>query len=126
MSEAGGGGTVIESEAACIFCRIVRGEIPANEVARTADAVAFRDLNPQAPAHILVVPVRHFANLGDFVAASAHDEVGHVLALASRVGREASPNGYRVVINEGVDGGQTVSHLHLHVLAGRAMHWPPG
>jgi len=110
----------------CIFCRIVRREIPAQEVARTDEALAFRDLNPQAPTHILVVPLRHAANLGDFVAAAEHDEVGHVLALASRLGREASPNGYRVVINEGADAGQTVHHLHLHVLAGRPMHWPPG
>jgi histidine triad (HIT) family protein len=115
-----------DDSADCIFCRIVRGEIPAQEVARTDEALAFRDLNPQAPTHILVVPLRHAANLGDFVAAAERDEVGHVLALASRLGREASPNGYRVVVNEGADGGQTVHHLHLHVLAGRAMHWPPG
>jgi histidine triad (HIT) family protein len=115
-----------DEAAECIFCRIVRGEIPSQEVARTAEAYAFRDLNPQAPTHVLVVPVRHAANLGDFVAAAERDEVGHVLALASQIGREASPGGYRVVINEGVDGGQTVHHLHLHVLAGRALTWPPG
>jgi histidine triad (HIT) family protein len=115
-----------DQNATCIFCRIVRGEIPAKEVARTAEAVAFHDLNPQAPTHILVVPVRHAANLGDFAEAAQHDEVGHVLALAARLGREAAPNGYRVVINEGADGGQTVHHLHLHVLAGRPLGWPPG
>ena len=114
------------SEADCIFCQIVRREIPAREAARTDEAVAFHDLNPQAPTHILVVPTRHAANLGDFAEAAEHDEIGHVLALAARLGREASPNGYRVVINEGADGGQTVHHLHLHVLAGRQMHWPPG
>jgi|SRR5580704_11979333 histidine triad (HIT) family protein len=114
------------SESECIFCKIVRGEIPCDEVARSERAVAFRDLNPKAPVHVLVVPMRHADNLGDFAAAASPDEMGELLALASRVGREASPNGYRVVINEGPDGGQTVSHLHLHVLAGRHMGWPPG
>ncbi len=110
----------------CIFCKIVRREIPAAEVARTETAVAFRDVNPQAPEHLLVVPVRHATDLGDYVAASPSGDVGELLALASRLGREASPGGYRVVINEGRDAGQTVFHLHLHVLAGRALEWPPG
>jgi histidine triad (HIT) family protein len=114
------------SDPGCIFCKIVRGEIPATEVARTETAVAFRDLNPQAPQHLLVVPVRHAADLGDFVATSPPADVGALLALASRLGREAAPGGYRVVINEGRDAGQTVFHLHLHVLAGRALEWPPG
>jgi histidine triad (HIT) family protein len=110
----------------CIFCKIVRREIPADEVARTAGAVAFRDRNPKAPTHLLVVPVRHAADLGDFAAAAGDGELGSLLALASKLGREASPDGYRVVINEGADGGQTVFHLHLHVLAGRHLGWPPG
>jgi histidine triad (HIT) family protein len=116
----------VSAESDCIFCKIVRGEIPCDEVARTGRAVAFRDLNPKAPVHILVVPMRHADNLGAFAGTASPDEMGELLALASRVGREASSNGYRVVINEGADGGQTVSHLHLHVLAGRAMGWPPG
>ncbi len=110
----------------CIFCKIASGAIPADVVARTPEAVAFRDLNPQAPSHVLVVPVRHAANLGDFVAAAEREEVGHLFALASEVGRKASPGGYRVVVNEGPDAGQSVFHLHLHVLAGRPLAWPPG
>ena len=110
----------------CLFCRIFRGEIPVAEVERTPDALVFRDVNPQAPTHDLVIPKRHAANLGDFVAAATPQEVGDLFALASKTGRNASPNGYRVVVNEGREGGQTVFHLHLHVLAGRRMTWPPG
>lgn len=114
------------AEARCIFCKIFRREAPATEVLRTEDALVFKDANPQAPLHLLVIPKRHVAHLGDFVDASGNDEVGELLALASRVGREHAHDGYRVVVNEGRDGGQTVYHLHLHVLAGRRMTWPPG
>ncbi|MBC5809768.1 MAG: histidine triad nucleotide-binding protein [Candidatus Eremiobacteraeota bacterium] len=114
------------NESDCIFCKIVRKEIPAREVAREADAVAFSDLNPKAPTHVLVIPARHAANLGDFASQASPHELGNLLALAAKVGREASPSGYRVVINEGLDAGQSVFHLHLHVLAGRALAWPPG
>ena len=114
------------SEADCIFCKIFRKEIPANEVLRTDDALVFRDLNPQAPSHMLVIPRRHATDLGSFVAAAEPAEVGDLFALASQAGRAASPGGYRVVVNEGPDAGQTVFHLHLHVLAGRPLSWPPG
>jgi histidine triad (HIT) family protein len=110
----------------CIFCKIFAGEIPAKEVERTDDVLVFRDLNPQAPHHLLVIPKRHATDLGDFVAAARSEEVGDLFAAASRAGRAASPSGYRVVVNEGVDAGQTVFHLHLHVLAGRNLDWPPG
>ena len=110
----------------CVFCRIVRREIPANEVERTDDAVVIRDLNPQAPTHLLVIPTRHADNLAEFVAASTPEAIGSLVALAAKHGRAASDRGYRVVVNEGSDGGQTVNHLHLHVLAGRHMTWPPG
>ncbi|MBD5605089.1 MAG: HIT domain-containing protein [Candidatus Eremiobacteraeota bacterium] len=110
----------------CIFCKIFAGEIPAKEVARTDDVLVFRDLNPQAPHHLLVIPKRHATDLGDFVAAARAEEVGDLFAAASRAGRAASPSGYRIVVNEGVDAGQTVFHLHLHVLAGRNLDWPPG
>ena len=93
---------------------------------RTDDAVVFRDLNPQAPTHLLVVPKRHAPNLGEFVASATPQEVGELFTLASNTGRAASPDGYRIVVNEGYMAGQTVFHLHLHVLAGRRMHWPPG
>jgi histidine triad (HIT) family protein len=110
----------------CIFCKIFSGDPKADEVTRTEDALVFRDLNPQAPTHLLVVPKRHAVNLGDFVAAAELHEVGDLFALASQAGRNASPAGYRIVVNEGAEAGQTVFHLHLHVLAGRRMTWPPG
>ncbi len=110
----------------CVFCKIFRREVPAQEVERSQRALVFRDLNAQAPTHLLVIPQRHAANLSDFVYAAPSDEVGELLALASRTGQAACPGGYRVVVNEGVDGGQTVNHLHLHVLGGRPMGWPPG
>ncbi len=110
----------------CIFCKIVRKEIAAREVARTEHSVAFADLNPKAPTHVLVIPMRHVENLGEFASAASPLEVSDLVALAARIGREASPGGHRVVANEGPDAGQSVFHLHLHVLAGRALAWPPG
>jgi len=110
----------------CPFCKIVSGQIPAEIVTRSAHSIAFRDLNPKAPAHLLVIPERHARDLGEFVATASADEVADLFKLASDVGRAASPTGYRVVTNEGVDAGQSVFHLHLHVLAGRALAWPPG
>jgi histidine triad (HIT) family protein len=110
----------------CIFCKIFAGTIPSQEVLRTGDVLAFRDLNPQAPEHLLVIPKRHAVDLGTFVAEADPAETGDLFTVASRVGRAASPGGYRVVVNEGLDAGQSVFHLHLHVLAGRALGWPPG
>jgi histidine triad (HIT) family protein len=108
----------------CIFCRIVRGEIPATVVASTEVAIAFRDLDPKAPVHVLVVPRAHVASLDDSPDPAV---LGEILALATDVARqEGLAAGYRVVINTGADGGQTVSHLHAHVLGGRHMAWPPG
>lgn len=115
-----------DSASTCVFCKIFRGEIPAQEVSRSDDVLVFRDLNPQAPLHLLVIPQRHADNLGDFVAAAPAQEIGDLFAAASRAGREHAPGGYRVVVNEGADGGQTVHHLHLHVLGHRRMTWPPG
>lgn len=112
----------------CIFCRIVAGEIPAKEIARTADAMAFHDLNPQAPVHALVVPTTHWSN----AAATDHDagerSLGRTLRLAVQVARQLGleEGGYRLVLNNGRDGGQSVDHLHVHVLGGRRMKWPPG
>jgi histidine triad (HIT) family protein len=115
-----------QAQARCIFCKIFRSELPATEVLRTDSALVFKDINPQAPTHLLVIPKRHAAHLADFVAAAANDEIGELFRLASQIGREHARDGYRVVVNEGRDGGQTVYHLHLHVLAGRRMTWPPG
>ncbi len=110
----------------CIFCKIFRGEIPAQEVTRTEDVLVFRDLKAQAPTHLLVIPKRHAADLGSFVAAADAREVGDLFTVASNAGRAAGGGGYRIVVNEGPDAGQSVFHLHLHVLAGRRLEWPPG
>jgi len=110
----------------CIFCKIVRHEIPATEVFRDDDVIAFRDLNPQAPTHVLVIPAQHAEHLSEFLAGAEPHVVKQLFAVASDLGKRLGVNGYRIVTNEGPDGGQTVSHLHLHVLAGRHMTWPPG
>ncbi|MEO7102960.1 MAG: histidine triad nucleotide-binding protein [Gemmatimonadaceae bacterium] len=108
----------------CIFCRIVRGEIPATIIATTDAAMAFRDLDPKAPVHVLVIPKQHIGSLAD---SPDQAVLGEVLALATQVAKnEGLAGGYRVVINTGPDGGQTVGHLHAHVLGGRHMAWPPG
>jgi histidine triad (HIT) family protein len=109
----------------CIFCKIVRKEIPAKEILRDEHVVAFHDLNPQAPTHVLVIPTVHADHLSAFTAAGG-DGAARLLATAADLGKQFGPDGYRVVINEGRDGGQTVFHLHLHVLAGRPLRWPPG
>lgn len=109
----------------CVFCRIVRGEIPSQMLANTADCVAFRDLDPKAPVHILIVPKKHVASLDDV---TDSDITGKMTMLAAALARQEgiSASGYRTVINTGADGGQSVSHLHLHLLGGRKMTWPPG
>ncbi len=126
VDRANANGAGMATDPACVFCKIFSGAIPATEVARTPDVLIFRDLNPQAPSHLLAIPRRHAVDLGDFVAAAQPAEVGDLFAEASRAGRAASSSGYRIVVNEGVDAGQTVFHLHLHILAGRALGWPPG
>jgi histidine triad (HIT) family protein len=109
----------------CIFCRIVQGEIPARVVAQSDNCIAFRDLNPQAPTHVLVVPRTHTPSLNQL-----DDQAvgGDLLALAREVAIQegVDQSGYRVVLNTNSHGGQTVSHLHLHVIGGRQMTWPPG
>jgi histidine triad (HIT) family protein len=109
----------------CIFCRIARGEIPAQMVTHHKEMVAFRDLNPQAPVHILIVPTKHISSLDD---ATDFDLVGRMMALAAAIARQEkiSKTGYRTVINTGKNGGQSVDHLHIHLLGGREMSWPPG
>ena len=110
----------------CVFCRIARREIAADEVARDEHVVAFRDLNPQAPHHVLVIPLEHAADLSGFSEAAEPQAAARLLETASRIGRSFGTGGYRVVINEGRDAGQSVFHLHAHVLGGRPMAWPPG
>ncbi|MBE9205868.1 histidine triad nucleotide-binding protein [Nostoc sp. LEGE 06077] len=109
-----------------IFSKIIRREIPANIVYEDDLALAFTDVNPQAPVHILVIPKKPIAKLAE---AETEDAalLGHLLLTAKRVAAEAGlTNGYRVVINTDADGGQTVFHLHLHILGGRSLAWPPG
>ena len=111
----------------CLFCRIVAGEIPADIVYQDERALAFRDINQQAPVHVLVIPRDHLESLDD---AALNDEalLGHLLRVAARVANEQglSESGYRTVINTGEGAGQSVFHLHLHVLGGRSLTWPPG
>jgi histidine triad (HIT) family protein len=110
----------------CLFCKIVRKEIAAQEVLRNDDVVAFRDLNPQAPVHVLVIPTRHAASLSAFAARGDAAAAERFLAAAAEVGTSLGPGGYRLVVNEGPDAGQSVFHLHGHILAGRPLNWPPG
>ena len=109
----------------CLFCRIVAGEVPATVIAETERTIAFRDISPQAPTHVLVVPRVHVASLS---AADDSAMLGEVLSLAATVAKSEGldGDGYRVVINNGRNAGQAVDHLHVHVLGGRKLTWPPG
>jgi histidine triad (HIT) family protein len=108
----------------CLFCRIVRGEIPVKLVAETEDCIAFRDVDPKAPTHVLVIPRRHIPSLAEADDAAL---VGAMSLLAARIAAdEGVAGGFRTVVNTGPDAGQTVFHLHLHLLGGRALSWPPG
>jgi histidine triad (HIT) family protein len=110
----------------CVFCKIIAGEIPSTFVHRGEDVVAIEDSNPQAPAHVLVMPVKHVANLSEFTDTEGAQAVAELFGIASRLGRKQGTKGFRIVINSGAQGGQTVDHLHVHVLSGRQMQWPPG
>ena len=111
----------------CIFCKIANGDIPADIVYQDEQVVGFRDLNPQAPTHVLVIPKKHIATLNDLL---PEDEeiVGRMVGAAREIAmREGIADaGYRTVFNCNEQGGQTVFHIHLHLLGGRPMHWPPG
>ena len=112
----------------CIFCKIGSGEIHAKIVKRNAEMVAFHDLTPQAPTHVLVIPTKHYDAVRDVTGPEGEALLGRMLAftaqVASDIGLDAA--GYRIVTNSGADGGQSVFHLHLHLLGGRRMGWPPG
>ena len=109
----------------CLFCRIVRKQIPAGIVAETDDCIAIKDIDPKAPLHLLIVPKTHIASLND---AKDANLLGSMLQLATSIARTEgfAERGYRTVINTNAEAGQTVFHLHLHLLAGRRMTWPPG
>ena len=110
----------------CLFCRIVAGEIPAQIVRRSAAAVAFRDIDPRAPTHVLIIPTAHVTSVRE--ARADAPMVGELLGFAAEVATELGldAGGYRLVTNTGPDAGQSVDHLHFHLLGGRRMTWPPG
>ena len=110
----------------CLFCKIAGGQIPSIAVYQDELSYAFADISPKAPVHILVIPREHIGSIGE--AAEHHRALlGHLMWVAAKIARDKGlGNGYRVVINTGEDGGQTVNHLHLHLLGGRSMTWPPG
>lgn len=109
----------------CLFCKIIRGEIPVKLIAQTSECVAFRDNNPQAPTHVLIVPRAHIPTLLEVTDPLI---VGQMTRLASDLAESegVAQSGFRVVVNTNADGGQTVYHLHMHLLGGRPMKWPPG
>ncbi len=109
----------------CIFCRIVRGDVPATVVHRDNDVLAIEDRNPQAPVHLLVIPTAHYATIDDMPAQG--EQTARLTRVAAMLGRtHGGTSGFRLVVNTGNHGGQTVDHVHIHVLAGRPMAWPPG
>ncbi len=110
----------------CLFCKIIEGSIPSAAIYQDELCYAFADINPQAPVHLLVVPREHIVSLAE--AGKDHlPLLGHLLGAAAEIARSKDlPKGYRVVVNTGEDGGQTVGHLHLHLLGGRPLAWPPG
>ena len=113
------------SEENCLFCRIIAGKIPGDFVFQDDSCVVIRDINPQAPMHVLVIPRDHMESLDE---ASQKEEnlLGHLLRVGARVANEQEHESYRTVINTGAGAGQSVFHLHVHILGGRGMNWPPG
>ena len=111
----------------CLFCKIATNEIPARKVFEDEHVLAFEDINPQAPTHMLVIPRRHIATTDDLTPAD-HELMGRVVARAAALAREhhLETDGYRMVINCGPNAGQTVFHIHLHLVGGRTFGWPPG
>lgn len=111
----------------CLFCKIIAGEVPSNKVYEDDLVYAFYDIAPQAPTHFIVIPKTHIASANDLDEANA-TVIGHIFAVIPKLAKELgfAEKGYRIVNNCGEDGGQTVGHLHFHVLAGRYLEWPPG
>lgn len=116
-----------ERDPDCLFCRIAAGEIPADIVAQDELVLAFRDISPKAPTHVLLIPRRHIASAAELTDVDA-EMLGRLFAVAAQVARDAgiAERGYRLVSNVGAGAGQSVPHLHFHLLGGRAMSWPPG
>jgi histidine triad (HIT) family protein len=112
-------------ESACVFCKIARGEIPATKVYEDDQILAFNDISPASPTHILLIPRKHYTSLSEF---DGNDKalLGELLFRAKELANELGlEKGYRLAINTGIDGGQTVFHLHIHLLGGRSLRWPP-
>lgn len=110
----------------CIFCKIVAGEIPSTAIYQDSSAYAFADITPKAPVHILIVPREHIVSLSH-ASEDQRDLLGHLMWTAAEIARsQGLAKGYRIVVNAGEDGGQTVGHLHMHLMGGRPMTWPPG
>lgn len=110
----------------CIFCKIACGDIPSEKLYEDDSIIAFRDLDPQAPVHILFIPKAHITSVSEITEENGA-VVGHIFASAAKLAKELGlDNGYRIVTNCGDDGGQSVGHLHFHLLGGRALGWPPG
>lgn len=110
----------------CIFCKIIAGEIPSNKVYEDDQIYAFRDINPAAPTHVLIIPKKHIAYVSEM---QPEDKalIGHLIYSAARIAeQEGITNGFRLVVNNGADAGQAVFHIHYHLLGGRKMTWPPG
>jgi histidine triad (HIT) family protein len=112
-------------QADCLFCRIAAGEIPADVVFEDEKVMVFRDINPRAPTHVLAIPRRHLDSAADLADADA-DLLAALFSALRQVAEEAGLEGYRIVTNVGAESGQSVFHLHFHLLGGRAMSWPPG
>jgi histidine triad (HIT) family protein len=112
-------------QADCLFCRIAAGEIPADLVFEDESVVVFRDINPKAPIHVLAIPRRHLASVADLTDADG-DLLSALFGAMRRVAEEAGLGGYRIISNVGAESGQSVYHLHFHLLGGRSMSWPPG
>ncbi|HEY1429187.1 MAG TPA: HIT domain-containing protein [Candidatus Tumulicola sp.] len=111
----------------CIFCRIVSGDVPATVIERGDGVVAIEDLDPKAPTHVLVLPAEHHDSIADLAAAGDDRLLGELFRTATRIGRaRGGDGGFRLVVNSGPNAGQSVGHLHVHVLAGRSLGWPPG
>jgi len=111
----------------CIFCKIVNGEIPSNKVYEDDKVLAFRDIEPQAPVHIIVIPKEHIVSANDICEANS-DIIAHIFEVIAKIAKDEgiAESGYRVVNNCGADGGQTVSHIHFHLTGGRQFGWPAG
>jgi histidine triad (HIT) family protein len=112
---------------ACLFCRIVRGDIPARLAYQDEHTLAFHDIDPRAPVHVLIIPRQHIAGVADLQPADA-EVAGRLLVVAGSLASElgVADNGYRLVVNSGADAGQSVDHMHMHLLGGRPLQWPPG